>query len=109
MPSSKNYKRDYKQEGKTAKKRGETGVGSKSKDATRHRARRKLEKEGKVKKGDGKHVDHKKPLKSGGSNKRSNLRVRSAKANSSAGGKAGNRKGKAAGARKGHASRRKKS
>lgn len=38
-------------------------------------ARRQLEKEGKVRKGDGKDVDHKKPLRSGGSNKRSNLRV----------------------------------
>ncbi len=45
MPSSNNYNRDYKTERKTAKKRGETGVGSKSGDATRHRARRLLEKE----------------------------------------------------------------
>lgn len=107
MPSSKNYKRDYKQERKTAKKRGETGVGSKSSDAKAHRARRKLEKEGKVKKGDGKDVDHKKPQKSGGSNKRSNLRVKSKSSNRSHGGKIGNKAGKAAGARKGHASRRK--
>ena len=101
MPSSKNYVRDYKQERKTAKKRKETGVGSKSGDATRHRARRKLEKEGKVKKNDGKHVDHKTPIKSGGSNSKSNLRVKSAKSNSSHGGKIGNKKGKAAGGRKG--------
>ena len=38
-------------------------------------ARRELEKEGLVKKGDGKDVDHKKPLRSGGTNARSNLRV----------------------------------
>lgn len=38
-------------------------------------ARRQLEKEGKVRKGDGKDVDHKKPLRSGGTNARSNLRV----------------------------------
>lgn len=101
MPSSANYKRDYKQERKTAKKRGETGVGSKSGDATRHRARRKLEKDGRVSKGDGKHVDHKKTLKSGGSNSKKNLRVRSASKNMSDGGKSGNRKGKAAGGRKG--------
>lgn len=101
MPSSKNYKRDYTQERKTAKKRGETGVGSKSGDATRHRARRKLENEGRVKKGDGKHVDHKKTLKSGGSNSKSNLRVRNASKNMSAGGKSGNKAGKAAGGRKG--------
>jgi hypothetical protein len=40
-------------------------------------ARRKLEKEGKVRKGDGKDVDHKTPLRSGGGNSRSNLRVMS--------------------------------
>jgi len=39
--------------------------------------------EGLVKKGDGKHVDHKKPLSKGGSNKRSNLRVRNGRKNSS--------------------------
>jgi hypothetical protein len=36
--------RDLKQERITAIRRGETGVGSKSKDATRHRARRAYEK-----------------------------------------------------------------
>ena len=38
-------------------------------------ARAKLEKAGLVKKGDGKDVDHKKPLRAGGSNAESNLRV----------------------------------
>ena len=47
----------------------------------RHTARRRLMKEGVVKKGDGKDVDHKRMLKDGGSNARSNLRVRSASAN----------------------------
>ena len=37
-------KRDYEQERKTAIKRGETGIGSKSGDAQRHRARRIVEK-----------------------------------------------------------------
>lgn len=105
MPSSPNYVRDLKQERRTAKRRGETGVGSKSKDATRHRARRKMEKKLGRKLRTDEHVDHKKTLKSGGSNDISNLRVRSAKSNTSAGGKAGNRKGKANGARKGHKSR----
>ena len=100
MPSSANYKRDYKQERKTAKKRGETGIGSNSGDATRHRARRKVEKS-KGKLSSSTHVDHKKPLKSGGSNAKSNLRVRKASPNMSSGGKAGNRTGKAAGGRKG--------
>lgn len=93
MPSSKNYVRDYKQERKTAKKRGETGVGSDSGDATRHRARRKYENEhGPVPAG--KEVDHKKTLKSGGGNGKGNLRARDISENRSAGGKSGNRKGK---------------
>lgn len=49
----------------------------------RNAARATLMKEGKVKKGDGKEVDHKKALRSGGSNNPSNLRVRSASANKS--------------------------
>lgn len=47
----------------------------------RMRARYQLEKEGKVKPNDGKDVDHKKPLSKGGTNDRSNLRVRDAKDN----------------------------
>lgn len=38
-------------------------------------ARRQLAKEGKVSKGDGMDVDHKVPLRAGGGNVRSNLRV----------------------------------
>ncbi len=53
--------------------------------ALNNAARAKLMKEGKVKKGDGKHVDHKKPLSKGGTNARSNLRVTSAKKNVSHG------------------------
>ena len=101
MPSSPNYKRDYKQERKTAKKRGETGVGSKSGDATRHRARRAAIKAGKLKEGSSKVVDHKKRLKSGGSNSLSNLRTTSRSSNASDGGKVGSKRGKAAGGRKG--------
>lgn len=48
-------------------------------------ARRELAKEGKVHKGDGKDVDHIKPLSKGGSNNRSNLRAISAHANRSKG------------------------
>jgi hypothetical protein len=40
-----------------------------------NQARAMLTKEGKVRKGDGKDVDHKKPLRHGGGNGRSNLRV----------------------------------
>lgn len=47
----------------------------------RNAARRELEREGKVHKGDGKDVDHKKMLRDGGSNARSNLRVVDAETN----------------------------
>lgn len=53
----------------------------KKKRAMRNAARRELEREGLVHKGDGKDVDHKTPLKRGGSNARSNLRVVSENAN----------------------------
>jgi hypothetical protein len=47
----------------------------------RNAARAALAKEGKVKKGDGKDVDHKKMLDGGGSNGKSNLRVVDKEAN----------------------------
>lgn len=76
MPSSKNYKRDYKQENKTAKKRGE------DKDrAKRNAARRKMMKAGKVRKGDGKDVAHKDGNPK--NNSKSNLSVQSKKKNRS--------------------------
>ena len=96
MPSSKNYKRDYAQERRTARRRGETGAGSSSGDARRHRARRKMLRTVKNKtKYRNKDVDHRKPVKSGGSNSRKNLRWASRSANRSKGGKIGNRRGKA--------------
>jgi hypothetical protein len=93
--------RNLKQERKTAIARGETGVGSKSADATRHRARRKVVNKLGEAAVAGKDVDHKKALKSGGSNDLSNLKVRSVSANRSAGGKAGSSTKKAVGGRKG--------
>lgn len=48
-------------------------------------ARRELAKEGRVHKGDGNDVDHKRPLSKGGSNANSNLRVTTAHANRSKG------------------------
>ena len=46
-----------------------------------NQARSKLTKEGRVRKGDGKDVDHKRPLRSGGGNSKGNLRVVSASRN----------------------------
>ena len=54
MPSSPGYKRDYKRERELQSTPEEL-----AKNASRKRARRKLEKSGVVKKGDGKDVDHK--------------------------------------------------
>lgn len=79
MPSSPNYKRDYAQEYKTAKARGEVGTGSDSGNAKRHRLRRKMLKLGLVKKGQD--VDHKQPLSKGGSNTVKNARATSPSAN----------------------------
>lgn len=68
--------------GSTYYKKGEPGYEEYLKrQRERMRARRKLEKEGKVKKGDGKEVNHKKALKSGGSNAKSNLEITSRKKN----------------------------
>lgn len=72
------YKRDYQKENEYKSRPDQI-----KKRVARNKARRMMEREGLVSKGDGKHVDHKKPLSKGGSNSRSNLRVRSASANSS--------------------------
>lgn len=55
----------------------------KKKRAQRNKARRMLEREGVVHKGDGKDVDHKKPLSKGGTTTRSNLTAKPASANRS--------------------------
>jgi len=73
MPAKRDYKKERLAESKKRKEQRKA----------RGRARTKMENAGKVKKGDGKHVDHKKPLRKGGSNSKANLRVRSAKSNSS--------------------------
>lgn len=49
----------------------------------RHKARRQMIREGKVRVGDGKDVDHRRPLAQGGSNHPSNWRVRPASENRS--------------------------
>ena len=76
MPSSKNYKRDYKRERELQSTPSEL-----AKNAARKRARRLLEKEGKVKKHDGQDVDHsnRNPL----DNSKGNLKVKPKSANRS--------------------------
>jgi len=75
MPSSPNYKRDYKQEANT-----ESPLRRK-KRAMRNKARRVVAKAGLVKKGDGKDVHHKDG--NAMNNKRGNLTVKSASKNRS--------------------------
>lgn len=81
MPSSPGYDRDYKQEYKTSKQRGEQGTGSNSGGAMRKRARRKALKMGMVR--PGQDLDHKKPISKGGSNNPENLRATTPSANRS--------------------------
>lgn len=83
MPSSPGYERDYKQEYKTAKARGEAGVGHNSGNAVRNRARRKAIKLGLISPNSKKDIDHKRPVSKGGSNNASNLRAESASTNRS--------------------------
>lgn len=64
------YDREYQARPEQVKKRVE-----------RNAARRELTREGLVRKGDGKDVDHIRQLEHGGSNERSNMRVVSAHAN----------------------------
>ena len=72
---TRNYKQEY------ANYDGTEAV--KKKRAQRNKARRMLEREGVVHKGDGKDVDHKKPWSKGGTTVISNLRAKPASANRS--------------------------
>lgn len=67
MPTKRNYKKEYAKYHGTAAYRKRRSL--------RVTARRKLEKTGRVRKGDGKDVDHKKALSKGGTNSLRNLRV----------------------------------
>jgi hypothetical protein len=73
MPFQKNGKRDYKRELEWEKKA--TGKGRQDDRVSRNAARAAAIESGAARKGDGKDVDHKKPLSKGGSNSKSNLRV----------------------------------
>jgi hypothetical protein len=77
VPSSKNYVRDYKQEYKSQHSSPE----AKKKRASRNAARAEMMKAGKVRKGDGKDVDHKNG--NANDNSKGNLRVKKASANRS--------------------------
>lgn len=69
------YKKEYEQyDGTPAVKK---------KRAQRNKARRMMEREGVVHKGDGKDVDHSRPLSKGGKTVKSNLKAKSASDNRS--------------------------
>lgn len=90
MPKPRDYTRERLTETKARKEARKA----------RGRARTAMEKAGRVKKGDGKTVEHKKPLSKGGTNAKRNLSTKSKSANSRDGGRMGSRAGKAAGGRK---------
>lgn len=71
--NKRNYKREYA--------KFQSSTKAKKDRAARNKARREAERAGKVRKGDGKEVDHIKPLSRGGGNGRKNRRVVSRKTN----------------------------
>lgn len=77
MPSSPNYKRNYKQEAASEDSQ------RKEHRRERNQARRAMISAGKVERNDGKDVNHKTPLSQGGSNTMANLNVKSASRNRS--------------------------
>jgi len=72
---ARNYRKEYDEYQGTEEQ--------KKNRAKRNKARRELERDGRVSKGDGKDVDHVKPLSKGGSSAKSNLSVKSKSANRS--------------------------
>jgi len=88
MAKKRDYKQEYKWQGTEEQK---------TRRAERNSSRRKLEKAGKVHKGDGKDVDHEN--RSTGDKSKDNLRVRSRSSNRAHGGRVGNKQGKARGGR----------
>jgi len=79
MPYMKDGKRDYRREYDNYASSEE----QKKNRAKRNKARRELEREGRVSKGDGKDVDHVTPLSKGGSTAKSNLKVKAKSTNRS--------------------------
>lgn len=79
MPYQTNGKRDYKKEYEKYHGKPEQ-IKNRSARTT---ARRKANEDGRTSKGDGKDLDHKRPLSKGGSNSDSNLRAVSASSNRS--------------------------
>lgn len=81
IPYMKNGKRNYQAE--LAWEKRTTGKGRQDDRVERNRARAHMMERGKVRKGDGKDVDHRRALSKGGSGSASNLRVVAASTNRS--------------------------
>jgi hypothetical protein len=78
MPrKGENDNRDYQKENREYKSKPDQIA----KRVARNKARREAIRDGRVSKGDGKEIDHVKPLRSGGSNAKSNTRVVDAEKN----------------------------
>jgi hypothetical protein len=73
MTKERNYRSEYDNYQGTEKQ--------KKNRAKRNAARKMMADDGKVSKGDGKHVNHKTPMSKGGGNGKSNLSVKNAKDN----------------------------
>lgn len=71
--------RDYKRENKVTKSKPKNIA----KRVARNKARREAIRKGRVSVGDGKELDHIKPISKGGSNKKSNIRITTKSQNSS--------------------------
>ena len=83
MPKSRSHKNQAQRNYKSEYQNYQGKPSQIANRSLRNQARREMMADGRVKKGDGKDVDHVKPLVRGGSNSPSNLRVRSASGNRS--------------------------
>lgn len=84
MPKKLTTRQKYKKYHSSTKAKKERNM--------RNVARRRAIRAGKVRKGDGKEIDHKRPISKGGTNKKSNLRVTTRKKNRQGGAKITNSK-----------------
>lgn len=100
MAKKGQYKSNAKPESKRKRKYNASPAQKKARVA-RNKARREALKKGQVSKGDGKDIDHKKPLTNGGSNSKKNRRVVSASSNRAKGGRIGGKRSKGGGRPKG--------
>lgn len=88
MPKKGQFKKNAKEDSVRQRKYNSQPEQKKNR-AARNQARQEALRDGKVRKGDGKDVDHKRQLMEGGTNHKSNRRVSSRSSNRSRGGRLG--------------------